>query len=67
MNLKKDTFHSGLLIDLDGTILNKNDYISTKVIFDLKKLKDIIPISIVTGRGPQDVLKFSKLLNFYGP
>ena len=61
MNLKKDTFHSGLLIDLDGTILNKNDYISAKVIFDLKKLKDIIPISIVTGRGPQDVFKFSKL------
>ncbi len=67
MNLKKDIFHSGLLIDLDGTILNKNDYISAKVIFDLKKLKDIMPISIVTGRGPQDVLKFSKLLNFYGP
>mgnify|MGYP001577435373 FL=1 len=67
MNFKKDTFQSGLLIDLDGTILNKNDFISQKVIVDLKKLKDIIPISIVTGRGPQDVFKFSNILDLYGP
>ena len=67
MNLEKNAFLSGLLIDLDGTILNKNDFISQKVIFDLKELKEHIPISIVSGRGTQDVFKFSKLLDFYGP
>ena len=57
----------GLLIDLDGTIIQKNGFISTKVKKSIKKLSNHMPVSIVTGRGPQDVLKFSKLLNLYGP
>ena len=58
---------SGLLIDLDGTILKKDDIISSIVLNDLIKLKDIIPVSIVSGRGPEDVLKYSKLIGLYGP
>ena len=57
----------GLLIDLDGTIIQRNEIITNAVKKSIKKLNQLIPISIVTGRGPQDVLKFSNLLNLYGP
>ena len=49
----------GLLIDLDGTIIQKNEIITNEVEKSIKKLNQYIPIAIVTGRGPQDVLKFS--------
>ena len=58
---------SGLLIDLDGTIIKKDDIISDSVLNDLIKLKNIIPVSIVSGRGPEDVLKYSTLMGLYGP
>lgn len=57
----------GLLVDLDGTIIQNDEFISTRVKKSIKKLSNNMPVSIVTGRGPQDVLKFSKLLNLYGP
>ena len=57
----------GLLIDLDGTIIQKNEIITNEVKKSIKKLNKHIPVSIVTGRGPQDVLKFSNLLKLRGP
>ena len=56
----------GLLIDLDGTIIQRNEIITNAVKKSIKKLNQLIPISIVTGRGPQDVLKFSNLLDLHG-
>ena len=57
----------GLLIDLDGTIIQNDEFISTRVKKSIKKLSNNMPVSIVTGRGPQDVLKFSKQLDLFGP
>ena len=57
----------GLLVDLDGTIIQNDEFISTRVKKSIKKLSNNMPVSIVTGRGPQDVLKFSKQLDLFGP
>ncbi|MBA4715599.1 MAG: HAD family hydrolase [Dehalococcoidia bacterium] len=57
----------GLLIDLDGTIIQKNEFITGEVEKSIKKLNQYMPIAIVTGRGPQDVWKFSSYLDLYGP
>ncbi len=63
----KENNNYGLLIDLDGTIIQRDEIISKNVKKSISDLIKFIPISIVTGRGPQDVLKFSKILNLYGP
>ena len=63
----KENNNYGLLVDLDGTIIQKNEIITNEVKKSIYKLNQYVPISIVTGRGPQDVLKFSKLLQLYGP
>ena len=67
MQQSKNLNNYGLLVDLDGTIIQNNEFISMKVKKSIKKLSSHIPVSIVTGRGPQDVLKFSKQLDLYGP
>jgi len=67
MNLKRNNIKSGLLVDLDGTLLKEHDVISEAVSTDLRRLNKILPISIVSGRGPSDVLKFSKSLDLKGP
>tara|TARA_Y100001970_G_C14112241_1_gene791534 strand:+ start:237 stop:1007 length:771 start_codon:yes stop_codon:yes gene_type:complete len=63
----KENNNYGLLIDLDGTIIQKDEKITLNVKKSIKNLINFMPISIVTGRGPQDVLKFSKILNLNGP
>ena len=67
MQQLKNLNNYGLLVDLDGTIIQNNEFISLKVKKSIKKLSIHMPVSIVTGRGPQDVLKFSKQLDLYGP
>ena len=67
MQQLKNLNNYGLLVDLDGTIIQNNEFISLRVKKSIKKLSGHIPVSIVTGRGPQDVLKFSKQLNLFGP
>ena len=67
MQQLKNLNNYGLLVDLDGTIIQNNEFISLRVKKSIKKLSTHIPVSIVTGRGPQDVLKFSKQLDLFGP
>ena len=67
MKKLKNKNNYGLLVDLDGTIIQNNEFISMRVKESIKKLSNHIPVSIVTGRGPQDVLKFSELLDLHGP
>lgn len=67
MQQLKNLNNYGLLVDLDGTIIQNNEFISLRVKKSIKKLSGHIPVSIVTGRGPQDVLKFSKQLDLFGP
>ena len=67
MQQSKNLNNYGLLVDLDGTIIQNNEFISLNVKKSIKKLSIHMPVSIVTGRGPQDVLKFSKQLDLYGP
>jgi hypothetical protein len=67
MQQLKNFNNYGLLVDLDGTIIQNNEFISLRVKKSIKKLSSHIPVSIVTGRGPQDVLKFSKQLDLFGP
>ena len=67
MQQLKNLNNYGLLVDLDGTIIQNNEFISLRVKKSIKKLSSHIPVSIVTGRGPQDVLKFSKQLDLFGP
>lgn len=52
----------GLLLDLDGTLINQNDQISFRVKDMVKGFAQIIPVSIISGRESKEVNKFANEL-----
>ena len=58
---------SGLLIDLDGTLIDSDDRFSTAVAAAIKRAAKCIPVAIASGREPDEVSHFARALGLEGP
>jgi hydroxymethylpyrimidine pyrophosphatase-like HAD family hydrolase len=58
---------AALLIDLDGTILDAEDRISERTARSIRVAARKIPVGIASGRFPQDVGYFARLLGLHSP
>ena len=58
---------TNLIIDLDGTLIGRDEKISSKVFNAIEKLKHFININIASGRESAGVLKYAKELKIEGP
>ena len=58
---------TGLLIDLDGTLLDAADRISERTARAVRAAARKIPVAIASGRVPEDVSHFARLLGLHGP
>ncbi len=58
---------AALLIDLDGTLLDSNDWISEPDIEAIRRAAEVIPVAIASGRVPEDVGHFARLLGLSSP
>ena len=58
---------SGLLIDLDGTLVDSDDRFSTAVAAAIKRAAKCIPVAIASGREPDEVSHFARALGLEGP
>ncbi|MDA1188634.1 MAG: HAD family hydrolase [Chloroflexi bacterium] len=58
---------TALLLDLDGTIIGPNEGITRSVETAIRRVSEQVPVSIVTGREPYDVLRFSRQLGLARP
>ena len=58
---------SALLLDLDGTLIGRDERVSPRVAEAVRKAARRMPVSIVTGREPTDVLRFSRELGLTTP
>ena len=55
------------VLDLDGTIIGPNQEISAAVAQAVGGIAELLPVSIATGREPQDVLRYSRQLGLTSP
>ncbi len=58
---------SGLLIDLDGTLLDPLERISPRVATAVKTASRLIPVALASGRVAEDVGHYARLLGLMGP
>jgi HAD superfamily hydrolase (TIGR01484 family) len=58
---------SALLLDLDGTLIGRDERVSPRVAKAVREAARRVPVSIVTGREPADVLRFSRELGLTPP
>lgn len=58
---------SGLLIDLDGTLIDSNDRCSPVVTRAVKRAAKRIPVAIASGREPDEVSHFARMLGLQLP
>lgn len=58
---------SALLLDLDGTLIGPDERITPRVADAVRRAAERVPVSIVTGREPHDVLRFSRELGLATP
>lgn len=58
---------AALLIDLDGTLLDASDWISKRTFAAVRAAAAKIPVAIASGRVPEDVSHFARLLGLHGP
>ena len=56
-----------LVIDLDGTLINRSERISPRVARAVAALSEILPVAIATGREPAHVIEFAGQLGLTGP
>ena len=56
-----------LMLDLDGTVLNREETISPAVADAVKRVSRLIPTSISTGRERDDALQFARELGLTTP
>lgn len=57
---------AAMLVDLDGTLIVQ-DVISPRVAAAVKKVSEIVPVCIATGRRSRDVTEYARLLNLDSP
>ena len=65
MNKNNDYKH--FVVDLDGTLIGRDEQVSRPVAEAIAKLKNSMGISIATGREPADVLRFARQLGLKMP
>ena len=58
---------SGLLIDLDGTLVDSNDRFSAGVAAAIKRAAKLVPVAIASGRESDEVSHFARMLGLEGP
>lgn len=58
---------SGLMMDLDGTLIDARERISPRVAEAVRAAASVVPVAIVSGREPDDVVRFARLLGLDGP
>ena len=58
---------SGLLIDLDGTLIDSDDRVSPVVATAVKRASKKIPVAVASGREPDEVSHFARMLGLKGP
>lgn len=56
-----------LVVDLDGTLIDRNEQVSPRVSQAVAQVARRIPVSIATGREPSDVIKFARQLSLVSP
>ena len=56
-----------VVIDLDGTIIGRDEEIALEVLNAVKLLAQHVRVSIVSGREPYDVLRFAGQLSLGAP
>ena len=56
-----------LVLDLDGTLIGRDERISPKVAESVRSAAEVLKVSIATGREPADVLRFSRELGLTAP
>ena len=55
------------VIDLDGTLIGKDEQISARVDRAVTQLAQVMPVSIATGREAADTIKFARQLGLTSP
>ena len=63
----KPQAYAAALIDLDGTLLGRDEKVSPRVAQAAAKLATLIPVSISSGREPADVLRFAAQFGLHAP
>jgi hypothetical protein len=58
---------TGLLIDLDGTLIDHESRISPRVERAVRAASALVPVAIVSGREPDDVTRFARMLGLTAP
>jgi hydroxymethylpyrimidine pyrophosphatase-like HAD family hydrolase len=56
-----------LLLDLDGTLIGRDERISPRVASAVRRVSERISVSIATGREIEDVLRFARQLGLTAP
>ena len=56
-----------VVIDLDGTLIGKDEQISARVDRAVSRLAKLMPVSIATGREAADTIKFARQLGLTSP
>ena len=59
--------YKALLIDLDGTLIGRDELISPRVARAVIRISRNLKVSITTGREPSDVIKFARQLGLTTP
>ena len=59
--------YAALVLDLDGTLIGRDERISPRVAASIGSVLDSLKVSIATGREPADVLRFSRELGLTTP
>ena len=59
--------YAAAVIDLDGTLIGRDEQVSPRVAAVVAKLAALIPVSIASGREPSDVLRFATELGLDAP
>lgn len=55
------------MIDLDGTLIGRDEKVSPRVAQAVAKLAAVMPVSISSGREPVDVLRFAAQFGLHAP
>ena len=58
---------TGLLVDLDGTLIDRESRMSRPVARAVKAAAALVPVAIASGREPDDVAHFARLLGLTCP
>tara|TARA_A100001037_G_scaffold306871_2_gene358011 strand:+ start:54704 stop:55468 length:765 start_codon:yes stop_codon:yes gene_type:complete len=59
--------YTNLILDLDGTLIGRDQKISDSVFLAVNRLKKFIDINIASGREPQGVIRYARQLDLKGP